>query len=913
MERADQLSFWGIFWIDADNKQSVEQGFAEIAKMQTPPLPSTTSNDVLRWLANTKESWLLILDNCDDSTMDFAAYMPSRGGSIVLTTRLAECKVLGTWANLDDLGHDAAAQLLLQACGYASGNQEAHIPAAEAVVFTLGQHALALVHAGAYIKKGFCTLDEYVHFFRKEQALLMTFKPKQQASRYGSVYATFEVSATALALSRDPDCGLALRLLNILAFLNREAVEENIFSRAFDECQKIEKEWEKNGMQCSESSMEPDRITQAQSELDTLEVSEVDTRIACGWNGRWREISESQPQRPSRSRASNLNETTSKQRACLTDTSDYTDNRPPGSHPCGNRDHIDESEDRSSQIRRLHIWHCKKVRSSEVIETTTRLRITRARLVDLSLIKVDDNKISMHPLVHEWAHTRLDETARKIAWEQTLSILALSAVDARHWHSFAQRLAPHIDTCFHNRGREERLSLPVIQALYRLAWHLHNGLMFQSSLSIFETLFFSSEMQPHKLAFQDISTGMSWCLSRLERHEEARNLINYMIQFTEKQLGRTSYDALEWQLESAAVYHETGDDQGALTLLEPLYECDSQLSIMDDLQMERFYSILVNAHTNLGNSEQAMVLAEKNFQSWNTDSPHSERRLDALGTLCGIYINTGQAKKAVTLLEDVINICYETSLPDPCWVRIMVTLAEAYIALEKPNEAMPHLAEAHSQLAKLLSHDGDNTPPTSLARPMIRLVGIYLDLGEISLAATILLEQATLELLFLPVNDNRRLLTLRKLARVYIRLEDGESVKKAVVLLNEVMDKGRGTLHADVEELEVTEELLAEAQQKLAQATEEEQSVVEIREKQNIQEKAAIKRPARMTCENDTVGKQDSYSSNNVAQADRRDPSRKKRKYETLLGQPTELDGSVVSSEPEPKPRRSQRIKRRKT
>ncbi|KAG9795848.1 Lipoxygenase, partial [Aureobasidium melanogenum] len=348
----NQDNFWGIFWIDADNKQSVEQGFTEIAKMQTPPLIDTTSKGVLRWLANIKESWLLILDNCDDSMMDFAAYMPSRGGSIILTTRLTECKILGTWANLDDLGRDTATQLLLRASGYGRDNQEAHIPAAEAVVSSLGQHALALVHAGAYIKKGLCTLDEYVPSFRKEQARLMKFKPQQQASRYGSVYATFEVSAEALASSADHDCALALRLLNLLAFLNREAVEEDIFSRASDQCHKMEKAWEKNGMQCPKcpavSSTEYDRVT-----------------------------------------------------------------------------------DELARIDHLHIWHCEKARSSGVVENqaTTRLRFARTRLADLSLIRVDDNKISMHPLVHEWAQTRLDKTALTTAWEQTVSILALSAVD----------------------------------------------------------------------------------------------------------------------------------------------------------------------------------------------------------------------------------------------------------------------------------------------------------------------------------------------------------------------------------------------------------------------------------------------------------------------------------------------------
>ncbi|KAH0046414.1 hypothetical protein KCU78_g60, partial [Aureobasidium melanogenum] len=299
--------------------------------------------------------------------------MPSRGGSIILTTRLIECKILGTGANLDDLGRDTATQLLLRACGYGRDNQETHIPAAKVVVSTLGQHALALVHAGAYIKKGLCTLDEYVLSFRKEQARLMKFNPQQQASRYGSVYATFEVSAEALASSEDHDCALALRLLSLLAFLNREAVEEDIFSRASDQCHKMEKAWKKNGMQYPKyptvSSMEYDRVT-----------------------------------------------------------------------------------DELGRIDHLHIWHCEKARSSGVVEhqATTRLRFARTRLADLSLIRVDDNKISMHPLVHEWARTRLDKAALTIAWEQTMSILALSAVDLYWpyivWRGIFMRIQVEIQT-----------------------------------------------------------------------------------------------------------------------------------------------------------------------------------------------------------------------------------------------------------------------------------------------------------------------------------------------------------------------------------------------------------------------------------------------------------------------------------
>jgi hypothetical protein len=100
-------------------------------------LKDTTPRDVIQWLATTKESWLLILDNCDDAEIDFARYIPSRGGSIIITTRLTECRNLGTWQNIDDLGSENATHLLLRASGLEDGDPETLIPAARLVVLPL--------------------------------------------------------------------------------------------------------------------------------------------------------------------------------------------------------------------------------------------------------------------------------------------------------------------------------------------------------------------------------------------------------------------------------------------------------------------------------------------------------------------------------------------------------------------------------------------------------------------------------------------------------------------------------------------------------------------------------------------------------------------------------------------------------
>jgi hypothetical protein len=258
----------------------------------------------MQWLATTKESWLLILDNCDNVNIDFARYIPSRGSSVIITTRLTECQIHGAWKNIDDLGPESAVQLLLKASGLEFGDQRTLLPAAESIISVLGQHALALVHAGAYIKKQHCTLSGYVELFRDEQRRLLEFKPRQQASRYGNINTTFEVSAKALACSDQHGCHLALKLLEIIAFLDHEAVEEDVFRKAFDACHKLEGEcrmvWKENEIQwfqsCAVSDAGATRITKHHDGYESLDRLGTMTDMSCSWRGAYRCSSKSEVQ-----------------------------------------------------------------------------------------------------------------------------------------------------------------------------------------------------------------------------------------------------------------------------------------------------------------------------------------------------------------------------------------------------------------------------------------------------------------------------------------------------------------------------------------------------------------------------------------------------------------------------------------
>jgi hypothetical protein len=191
--------------------------------------------------------------------------------------------------------------LLLKASGLENGDPNVLTPVAKSVVAVLGQHALALVHAGTYIKKGYCTLSEYVQFFQNEQKRLLEFKPKQQASRYGIVYTTFEVSAKALASCERHDSHLALKLLNVLAFLDREAVDEDILVRAFNTCQDGEGShgivWEENEVQwfrCSAALRTEDLVTKHYYGSEQFDTPRSIVDVSCNWKGGYRCYTESE-------------------------------------------------------------------------------------------------------------------------------------------------------------------------------------------------------------------------------------------------------------------------------------------------------------------------------------------------------------------------------------------------------------------------------------------------------------------------------------------------------------------------------------------------------------------------------------------------------------------------------------------
>jgi tetratricopeptide (TPR) repeat protein len=226
--------FWAIFWIDASSQATAEQGFLEIARVCGIERKLKV---VRQWLSNTQNSWLLIIDNADDPAMDVSEFFPTGSrGCILLTTRNPDCKIHATVGSyeLEEMELGDAVTLLLRASGVEDATADIVREKAAPIATTLGCLALAIVQAGAYIRNGFCSIDEYCDIYSSHRERLLRHLPVQKRSDYKySVYTTWEVSIEAVERLSSEASVNAIELIRIFCFLHYDKITEDIFERAW--------------------------------------------------------------------------------------------------------------------------------------------------------------------------------------------------------------------------------------------------------------------------------------------------------------------------------------------------------------------------------------------------------------------------------------------------------------------------------------------------------------------------------------------------------------------------------------------------------------------------------------------------------------------------------------------------------
>jgi tetratricopeptide (TPR) repeat protein len=237
-------SYWGIFWIDASSESTAEMGFANLGRIANK---DATFEAGKHWLSNCQKSWLLVIDNADKRDMDVSKFFPAGGrGHIILTTRNPNNVVHATIgeANFREMDEEDAITLLLRAA-HQPGANDYKDPnrriLAKPVVAALGCLALALIHAGATIRRRLYTLESYLRVYGKEMMMSKQLLPSAGSSseewKDRCITATYDIPFNDTKDSRDLASIDAVEILHILAFLHFQQIPEAIFRNAWNNLQ----------------------------------------------------------------------------------------------------------------------------------------------------------------------------------------------------------------------------------------------------------------------------------------------------------------------------------------------------------------------------------------------------------------------------------------------------------------------------------------------------------------------------------------------------------------------------------------------------------------------------------------------------------------------------------------------------
>ena len=233
-------SFWGVFWINASSKEHAEQSLSTIST-----IGKVASNQaaVKSWFSSLgpEQPWLLIIDNADDKSFPVQECFPdSNFGTILITTRNPMLKTHGTvgpryfvFCGLDE---GKSIELLLNASDESVPWRPSSVNFASIIAKALGYLPLALIHAGATILAGLCTLETYLDFFETTWDRIRQIKePNATAPISGTnaaIYSSYELIHNGISARKTPASEDALDLLRIFSFLDRQQIKLNIFLRA---------------------------------------------------------------------------------------------------------------------------------------------------------------------------------------------------------------------------------------------------------------------------------------------------------------------------------------------------------------------------------------------------------------------------------------------------------------------------------------------------------------------------------------------------------------------------------------------------------------------------------------------------------------------------------------------------------
>ncbi|KAI1278576.1 tetratricopeptide repeat domain-containing protein [Xylaria sp. FL0933] len=234
-------NFAAVFWVDSGSTSQITSAFAQIA-MQLEIVDSNEEQDLelcvriaTTWLSNPRStdkennSWLLILDNADDLSI-VTSYLPSSAsGSILITSRDPFAKdylfYMGTGVDMENLSTAESMTLLHKLIPHLSKSLTTEEEnASAALARKLDGLPLAVVQIAGFIRRRLLSVEEFVDMFGivNRYGEVRDISNPHQDNRYGYTLAT---AYNFQGLSDE-----AMKLLNQIAFMNPDHIQEDIFT-----------------------------------------------------------------------------------------------------------------------------------------------------------------------------------------------------------------------------------------------------------------------------------------------------------------------------------------------------------------------------------------------------------------------------------------------------------------------------------------------------------------------------------------------------------------------------------------------------------------------------------------------------------------------------------------------------------
>ncbi|CAO2647163.1 Nn.00g080850.m01.CDS01 [Neocucurbitaria sp. VM-36] len=218
-------SYSSIFWARAETEATLVESFAHISRrLNLAPedtQPRSKVELVRVWL-ETNADWLLVFDNAD-SPDSLRPYWPSAlNGSIILTTQNPD---FSSWVTLDihvpPFTNHEGSDLVLKQLKRSDNERDSAIALSE----ELGGLPLAISHFTGYAARSSASVREILSTMQKSQLVSGPWESRESLA-VGHYEKTLR-NVWDLALSEISEGGR--QLLNILAFLNPDAVPEVMF------------------------------------------------------------------------------------------------------------------------------------------------------------------------------------------------------------------------------------------------------------------------------------------------------------------------------------------------------------------------------------------------------------------------------------------------------------------------------------------------------------------------------------------------------------------------------------------------------------------------------------------------------------------------------------------------------------